>query len=366
MTDTNPAASAEQRLYRRYLIAVLGGVLSLALGIGGLALWSQPPDGDLTRIGGLPERSFGWHGTKRGFLEDHFVQRTLVNLLEGAPPGDVLVFGDSFSFSYRGNITWTNTLHEQTGLSVIFVPAVLTDVVRYLESDAFKTNPPAAAIIVEAVEREAIIRALAVHDPARPCGARPASAAVDLAPDAVLNLPKQDFARRMRFDDVDEVFSWGALMVRQQILGPSDTVIVDLAPNTLFSSAATDKMLIYSHDLNHQRADAFVQDGPETVAVTAICGLRQMFDRAGDLPMRFTIAPNKLSVYERWVRTPLPATWIDAFAVAEGALGSAYVDLLGPLRAAAQDTTDVYYPNDTHWGPAGHRTAGLVLAGSLR
>lgn len=363
MTDMSTAGDITSR---RYLVILLGAILALALSSAGFATFLGPPSGDLVRIGGWSERNFGWQGTKRGFTENYYQETTLSELMEGGPTGDILVFGDSFSAMQPSNITWINTLHEQTGKSVRLLRLDgFFNVVRYLGSDAFQAAPP-AAIIVQSVERETVARAMAIHELDLSCEVQNAPITRIPTSAASIELPRDNFSRRKQFNNFDEVFSWGALALLKRLEGNTKSIPIRLNRNDLFSSRATRQGLIYIDDIRLHTADAFPQKDPEAARAKALCGLRQLAARAGRVPMRFMIAPDKRSIYDTWTTTPLPAKEIDVFALARQALGTTFIDLLVPLTEAADTNQDVYYPNDTHWGPIGHRIAGMNAAASLR
>lgn len=358
--------TVEDAASRRYLVILLGAILAITMSLAGFAVWLAPPSGDLVRIGGWSERNFGWQGTKRGFTENYYQQTTLSELLEGGPTGDILVFGDSFSAMRPDNITWINTLHEQTGQSVKLLPLDgFFNVVRYLDSDAFQAAHP-AAIIVQSVERAAVHRAIAIHEPALPCEVQNTLINQVSTSAAPIELPQEDFSRRTQFNSLDEVLSWGALALRTRLKGSPDSIPIQLNRNDLFSSRANRQGLIYINDIRSHTSDAFPQNDPEAARAKALCGLRQLISRGGSVPMRFMIAPDKRSIYDGWITTPLPVKEINAFALARQALGTTFIDLLVPLTEAADTNQDVYFPNDTHWGPIGHRIAGLSAAASLR
>ena len=351
---------------RRYLSILLGAIFAIAISLAGFAVWLAPPSGDLVRIGGTSERSFGWQGTKSSFTKDYYQKITLTELLKGSHTGDILVFGDSFSDEHLGNITWTNTLHEQTGQSVKFLRLRdFSSVVRYLESDVFQETPP-AAIIVQSVERATVKRAMGIHEPSLLCEGLNVPITRLETRSGPLKLPRHDFTRRTQFDSLDELFSWGVLAFRKRLEGRSKSIPIQLNRTDLFSSHASGQSLIYLDDIRAHTANAFPQNNPKGARAKALCGLRQLFTRAGTVPMRFMIAPDKRSVYDTWITTPLPTKQIDVFAMARQALGAGFIDLLAPLTKAAETNKDVYFPNDTHWGPIGHKIAGMNAAASFR
>lgn len=370
MTDTAQTPDAQGAAIRRYLVLVLSAILAIALGLAVYAQHLGPPSGDLVRIGGWGERIFGWQGEKRGFAQNHFEVTYLPELLAEGAAGDVLVFGDSISIQHEGNITWINTLHEQTGLPVQMMRIKeFTEVVAYLDSETFRSAPP-AAIVIQTVERAALRRARGIYVPTLPCAApegEPASVAT-LAPGATATvaLSRKAFSRRQTFDNFDEIFSWGALALRKRLEGETKALPITLSRGDLFSSRVPDRGLIYVDDVRNYTPEAFAPDGLGVVASEVICGLRQLVTRSGEVPIRVMVAPDKRSLYAPWITTPLPAKQIDVFAVAQGALGAMFIDLMEPLRDAVETHPDIYYPNDTHWGPVGHEIAGMRVADSLR
>ncbi|MFV0244803.1 MAG: alginate O-acetyltransferase AlgX-related protein [Qingshengfaniella sp.] len=357
-----PQTSADKKI-RSYLAILLGAILSLAIGLAGFALWMAPPSGDLVRIGGWSSRHHGWQGPKIGFADDLYTSTTTSALLDGAPPGEILIFGDSFSIKHDGGISWINTLQAETGREVRFVRIQgFAEIQRYLRSDAFRHAPP-AAMIVQTVERELIRRAAETaggdcHPPAPPLWlARQAPRPI--------STPDQPFTQRTHFDNMDELFSWGALALRKTLAGGGETRRVALSRNDLFSSPASGHLLLYDRDILLHTADAFPQSNPDRAAQTALCGLRQMAGDVGQIPFRLVIAPDKRSVYADWITTPLPTKEIDLFTLAEEALGDSFVNLQPALTEAAETIPDIYYPDDSHWGPAGHRLAGHAVSAAL-
>lgn len=365
MTDTDRSCPDAQRGARIYLAILLGSVLAVALGLAGFSAWLAPPNGDLVRIGGLSARSFGWQQVQTGFAQDHYDETSVPDLLRGVAPGDILVFGDSFSTKQRGGISWINTLHMRTGHAVRFVRFQdFREIRRYLDSNAFRTAPP-GAVIIETVERETVRRGMAVHAPDLPCVPPGPARAMPAAQAAPLDLPRREFTRRTRFDSFDELFSWGALAIRIRLKGDTDAAVVMLNRTDLFSNRAPGQVLIYRDDILRHTADAFPGRDPGAAAEAATCGLRQLVARAGAVPVRIVIAPDKRSVYADWITTPLPEKAIDVFALARAALDDVFVDLRDPLHRATATTRDIYYPDDSHWGGVGHGIAGTVVATAL-
>lgn len=360
-----PTASA--RAVRRHLAALLAGVVTVAATVG-LWGWSLgPPVGDLMRISGGSSREFGWRDEAEGFARDHYVRLGLDGLLAGADPGDILVFGDSFSLMHDGGISWINTLHARTGLSIRYVRIADFDpVLRWLGSEAAHARPP-RVVIVQTVERAIAARGGALHDAALPCEAPPGPRdALTLARGAPLELPRQGFQRREIFEGLDELFSWGALAARLRLSGGTQVITVNLIRDDLFSHRIAARLPLIVEDIEAHLPETLAAP-PARVAAEMRCGLRRLISAgAGVAPVWLMIAPDKRSVYAPWIADPLPEKALDLFAEAEAAVGPALIDLLGPLRAAAEGgMRDLYWPDDTHWGAAGNRLAGEAAARAI-
>ena len=364
MTDPLAPAVPDPRAARRCLAIMVGGMLAIGLGLGAFAWSLGPPTGDLVRTGAKSSRQFGWRGVAQGFARDHYTPVTLEALLAGAPPGDILIFGDSFSLPRPGGISWINTLHARTGREIRFVRIFnFAGLARYLGSSAFAAAPP-RALILETVERALMRRAVAEHDPDRPCPApgpaRRLRAAAPGDPARVVLRP------RAGFEGIDELLSWGALAARLRLSGEQGVLEVRLTRSDLFSHAASGRVLLLGEDVTRHLPAAFAPGGVAQAARAARCGLRQIAAAAGWVPFRLVVAPDKRTVYAPWLADPLPAKALDPIALARHALGERFVDLAGPMRAAAAaGRRDLYWPNDTHWGAAGHRLAGARIARAL-
>ena len=98
------------RGYNLVLFGLIGAFLSL---VAFLAATLEPNTGDLTRVGGLSERAFGWRGEKPRFGSELSGYHQDGRPFEGA---EVLVLGDSFSHQAHYGFGWQNWLVAATGL----------------------------------------------------------------------------------------------------------------------------------------------------------------------------------------------------------------------------------------------------------
>ncbi|RIV96969.1 hypothetical protein D2T81_30090 [Azospirillum brasilense] len=112
-----------------------------------LAFALDPPDGDLTELGGYAENRFGPKAPQAIFVPP---------LAEAARVGtgyDVLVFGDGFSRPDaeerhgRYGHYWTDHLRNLTGLTVGVRPADAATLAAQLVSPEFQEHPPRVVIL---------------------------------------------------------------------------------------------------------------------------------------------------------------------------------------------------------------------------
>src|SRR5690349_11951678 len=90
----------------------------------GFSLLQAPVQGDLTRIGGYSENSYGWTATHQRFAPP------LVSTVYDRPY-DVVIVGDSYSIHGPGGQTdlgayWTNHFAQLSGLSVVVINHLTT------------------------------------------------------------------------------------------------------------------------------------------------------------------------------------------------------------------------------------------------
>lgn len=356
--------SGEAKLFLKLVTATAA---ILVLGLSVWAFWLQPPVGDLVRISGGSERSFGWQGEAVGFQEDAYADISAKALLNGHSPGELLIFGDSFSLKREGGISWINTTVALTGLQTTFVQYNSFDVIaRYLQSAASREDVP-KAIIIQSVERALLTRATGAYDTSLPC-TEPAA-----QEDVILDHPvppfpaEQKFTRRTSFESFDELVSWGALAVRLRLLGVDDVLTVDLSRSDLFTHNESSRLLLLADDVRNYRPEKTSPPSIHVALESARCGLRQVIATAeGVAPVFMVIAPDKRSVYDPWITTPLNKKTYDVYELTEGSIGPNVIDIFTPLdQAANAGTVDLYWPDDTHWGAAGHRIAGKTVAQRL-
>ena len=333
---------------------VLLGVTARGLG---------PPVGDLTRIGGLSERQFGWTRTAQGFARDYFQRPSLETLLSAGGHGGIVVFGDSFTDAENGNISWLNTLYAKTGADIDYVQYVtLEDVQAYLGAPGFDAAPP-DAIIIQMGERTVFRRARPLFDDAGCVPPRP--------PDALAygtgDVERMSWRQRTSFADFDELMSWGALAMRRRVLGAGRTVMVELTDSALFTSARSDTLLIYDSEITRHLPQAIAPLDRAAAETGIRCALRHVINTAGDRTEVYVlVAPDKRTVYAPWLANELPEKAVDVHTLLPGALSGRYISLLDLMRSQVRaGVRDVYFPNDTHWNDASAELVGIVVSETI-
>lgn len=362
MTDPHPTpASQPQRAARRYVAVLLCAIVAFALLMAGTAIYLQPAIGDLTRIGARSERSFG----PAGYGPVPVARPALVSLPPDTVPtagGGIVIFGDSFSIVKPDRMSWIDQVQQATALPVTVARGDFRLVRAYLASEAFRADPP-RAIIVETVERYLVERAVAARDPGALCPDGVAPVRQLARPLGTPDMALRDPEPVTRFDSLDALFLRAVPALRRLFVGAGTEVVeVGLSRDDLFSSRSADRLLIYGEDVSRHVAGFFGRP----VGADMACGLRQVADLAGAVPLIVVVAPDKRTVYDAWITDDLPRKAVPGIDLAAEALGDRLVDLRPDLIGAVMaGTRDVYLPNDTHWGEAGHRIAGAAVARRL-
>jgi hypothetical protein len=135
--------------YRRYNRILAAVIVPVVLVLAATSLFLQPYDGGLTRLGGYPEKLYGWNAPQQRFAKPLYRQ---FKTREAGyrEPADVVVFGDSFTFLEQ--VSWPNYFVKETGLRLQSFRIDKTPIERILESDTFRSHPP-RIVIYESVER---------------------------------------------------------------------------------------------------------------------------------------------------------------------------------------------------------------------
>ena len=331
-----------------YLKYFLTSALLPILFFFGLGVFLQPLQGDLTRLGNLAERDFGWNAAQPVLpLRDN----------QPANPG-VIVLGDSFS---RWNVWQSASMASGSPAMLTFQwdgfdsSESLDDWIAALK----ETYPSARFLVIEVVEREFLrrfgpagTRCHGQHQ--KPVEVSQGGATQPLRPffDSTSNLPDTLYAARALYNSFrpfdETTFS-------------TNVFVTPLNRTNLFSNHRPDLMVYYKDD------ELIKKDWkPEDIrkAVTRVKDI-QLSAAAHGLTMITAIVPDKSTTYRKFMRqpqtTPIPDIWKELTKQEV-----TQVDLREMLDKAADTVTDLYLPNDTHLGTAGFMLMGEAIAGRIR
>lgn len=314
------------------------------------SLFLHPVDGDLVRIGHLPQRDFTAQAA----------QPVLETFADGAKSAnaDILVLGDSFSAANA----WQSELTRITGRRTL---TWHYDTVRctgdWLEKalqGALRAG--ARTVIVQSIEREFLGR---FED--RPGCARDYYPPADMSGEPVgePRSPWSIFPIDIRHLG-KTVAAYSRIHGTTGRLQSRKAVLVDLVRDDLFSHAQPRRLAYFADD-----EIKFNQWSAESAGRTLV-QLRQWQHRAdaADVQLFFLVIPDKSSVYwphiEPAQRLPYPEKGEQLWALLGEQLGPAF-DLLPFYRELALQQPDLYRPDDTHFSAAGYRHTAQAVAGWL-
>lgn len=335
---------------RSYFWWVVCGALALTAGVYGLAWWLQPVSGDLARVGGYAARDYGWNDPQERF-DPPLAEQGRYDRYH-----DVLVIGDSFA-NLGGGAQWQHWLARRTGWSIATLDKNEVPVDAVLAAEAFRRTPPRVVIwnVVERwVDEDAAASASCeLRAPARPVAELP------LRP---LEATPRRISRNTGPQGVNPGFVrvWLRKNLWRNVAGIdwSDSESVPLARDDLFSSSESRRILVYRQD---RRKAAWSAQAIGRIRC-GLAHLRERFEANGTTRFVTALAPDKSAAYRPWLREPRA---VAAARLREIVAGSAVPDArldLALARAIASGVRDVYLPDDTHWGAAGHRVvADAVL-----
>jgi len=357
-----------------YSLLIIVPVACFALVLVGLSFYLQPFYGDLTRVGGYPENLYGWNEPQLGFSE---IGTSYLDYREVDDEIDYLVLGDSFSHicgesretAALGCFQWTAFFKDITGYNGFtfhqdsfsikelawrkgqgYSPEELISKIQALDlKPKFVVFQSVERLVASRLQRYARILG---------CGDSEELLTPQLRPYESADLFEK---ARVRAKDALYYDLNAPISVIKHRLSRKKQKQVNLIPvNTdlsLFSSEIKDEVLV-SHDdfkLKYRLTDDDI--------VEARCGLKAFsgfVQRELGIPVVFAITPDKSSIYQEWstgyqyqVPSIIPKLASDDVW---------FIDLREPMiEAVKKGVTDVYMPNDTHWGANGAKIASNEL-----
>ncbi len=342
---------------------ILGGIALLTVvAIWGLALWLEPADGDLARVGGFAENDFHWRAPQRVFEKNLF--RVAADLSEYDQYFDVVVLGDSFSCDQESRFFgWQNEFIAQTGLSMLVLDTRKHWPQEVLASEGFRKFPP-KVFVFQSVERYLLGRtAYFSKVPVPAAVGAPQREAIPvrtvMSPHLAVR-EEQPIARASR--NPDHVLGHLGAIVRRE-LGLNQLVrSVPLAKSGLFTSRNDRDMLVYFDEFDKKQ----ISESDLYAMRAGVRAFSNLVTANGVTQFVLLVAPDKTSLYGPYLRHAEDATVnLVAELAKDPTLPVVRTDVV-LAEAIRNGAMDIYLPNDSHWNSNGHRLVADALAKWLR
>ena len=331
-----------------------------------LAFALDPPNGDLTELGGFAENRFGPRTPEAIFVPP---------LAEAARPGadyDALVFGDGFSRPEaeerhgRYGRYWTDHLRNLTGLTVGVRAAGAAPLAAYLASPDFRERPP-RVVILQLSERD-LGESVGGLDLSTVTTPRPHGVTTP-RPLAVQPLHRQPLtlerARAQAWNPppIGHALDLLVKALPRALLNVTGGPVEErsLAYAGLFSSAAATTTLFRAEDFQPWRSDHRLLEERRT----ELHAIQDAVEANGVTRFLLLVAPDKGTVYADFLLEPPPQrSAVDEVMAADPTLQA--VPLASGLTAlAAGGVRDLYAPNGSRWGLEGQLYAARTVARTL-
>jgi hypothetical protein len=315
---------------------LIGYIALMALWI--VSLTSPVPYGDLTRIGRLSEREFGWTAPP---------PKVDPAVLKGTPvdQADVLVIGDSFSMTFR----WQSVL-AKAGYRVSttywgqYENALCGDFDQWIARTGFKGK----LIIIESVERllgDRTKDSMKCQKMIRPFDAMDHPL---ITPDETVPSPAPNWNVQFMTGITTYYNTWKAKKSATDVHFDWNTWVRPVPDGCkLFSHRSCDKMPFFAEDDDN---------GPLTPA--HLEWMKNFTKAHGKLPIMWMVIPNKTTVYLK----PDYSKDFEAGFRASG-LGP---DLYAFTREKHTQIRDFYFSNDTHMSMHGQLALGERMLTAVR
>lgn len=387
------SSTSSSERHRRHALSLLLLAFLPAACFFAYGIWLQPLDGDLTRAGSFPQRQYGWNAPQTVFRQPLYASGAYDR------PYDVVVIGDSFATAMP-QYQWQNQLAAATGLSVITLSSYDVAVDDVLRGEVFAARPPRALILTlverhfpEQLARIAACDRAATRESAGLAPTAAAPAARPMPPDGMpgsaaaapatraaegaaagrspaIALPAiadpLELVRETRWSDLRDVkLGYAAKVALYELVRtltgrePGKAFRVALTRDDLFSNADPGRTLIWRGDL---RKTAQWQAAGLDELGCRIETLRRRVEANGITRLVMMLPPDKLTAYRPWLAPPHDADLSRLDELAERHPQTMPRIDRAIVAAIAAGHRDVYLPNNTHWGIAGHLAAGQAVA----
>lgn len=332
-----------------FLKYFFAGVIIPFATILGMAIYIQPLFGDLTRLGNVSERSWGWNQAL-----------PVVSIDQSASDRDfdVLVIGDSFS----EKDIWQSVMRDLTGLKFktfrwedFSSPACLEAGISYLKTQYSNIR----YVVIETVERSAVSRFITLNGKIDECPLLITSSIHTKA-------SKTLAVRNKRLDSIPDAFYTIKAFLSEPKKYNQTTVsgygyISPLKRTDFFSNQKSDALLYFAGDLEKLDWTEVQIDA----SIKNLEKLSQIHSQQG-LKIIFAIVPDKSTAYsEHLVHSPFQGKSIDIWQKLNSVSLTA-VNLKAAFSETLIMTKDFYLPDDTHLSTVGYQSLASEISKSLK
>jgi hypothetical protein len=336
---------SNQQLKQYLAIFSITALLPIII-FGAVGFFLQPVSGDLTRLGRLAERDFGWNAPQP-IVEVFPMNRTEV--------ADVIVLGDSFS---QPNV-WQSIAVQRTKLKLLtfsFLDMRQPDCIEQWVKSVPIRYPGAKTIIIETTEKSFLDRFNVDTNKCR---------GLSILPYAYI--PGQTASERPRgYKDImpDPVYALRAAFNSDLKINKStrisDTIIEPLNRNDLFSNRRADLLLYYKNELDKKTWKPLEIE----TALNQISSLQEIA-AANKVQFIINIVPDKSTIYSRFFKNQEEISILAKLQKELRSRAIRVIDLLPTLNANVESIKDLYLPNDTHFSTRGYTLMGEAIAQEL-
>lgn len=328
---------------RTFLIT---GVLLPALIFFGLGVYVEPLSGDLTRIGFLAERDFGWNA-----------EQPVLTLIASRPDSNpsVIVLGDSFS---EGN-AWQSVAARKSGLEFLTFkwPSVENENCVEAWVKTLKDSYPLAQYLVLQVIERNFLRSFKASE--RSCEGASFRAIRAKSGDMLIK------RSHIMVEAIDPLYTVRAIQNSSRKFDGTtylgETVLAKLTTATLFSNRSSDSLLYYALD------DVKKHWTPQEIRNSVLnIGKIQKIANSQGIDLVVAVVPDKSTIYGKYFKSPqFSAAPQDVWGALDEQ-GVPQVNLRALLASSVEANIDLYLPNDTHLGNRGYVLMGSAIGDRVK
>lgn len=331
-------------IFIKYFFSVSGLIFLAFVSVGWFLL--QPLSGNLTRMGNLAERDFGWNS----------IQPQVMVKEQQLQTPQVIVIGDSFS---EQNI-WQSVAAQQSGLKFLTFKWDDGSCLEEWLLSLKKRYPSVRYVLLETLERPFLARFSMQQ---RHCKSDHLEI-ITIQPGLTASNRSFDVFKIMLDPDYFFRAIRNTLWRQNELVSNHRVSMVPLTRSDLFSNRRSNRMIFHRFDdikLNW-KMDAIQH---------AVSNLKRMIALTKDHDIKLIVAviPDKSTAYGRFFSPPYTPplflfqdntiwTELDKQQIAQ-------VNLWKILLPATEFTLDLWLPNDTHFGTKGYIMMGEAVAESL-